>query len=232
MSTPQKPITIIGGMGPQASSRLYTMVMRKSTQHPGHAEGVFPHVILRSIAIEDFISDSSKQTKGKEILMQAAAAAAKDASCVVAIACNTAHLFAADVARVCGAPFASMIDLVSSAVAAEAITGVGLLASPTTIRTNLYASALSKRGVECLVPSPKDQRQLESIIRAVLAEEATPQQAGQLQTIAQDLVHKGAQGIILGCTELPLIFPKDSLPCPIFDSLEIMSCHLVDKYYE
>lgn len=231
MNALHKPITILGGMGPQASSQLYDHLIAKSQQHPKHQDGLFPHIILRSLAIEDFISNPAKLEPSRRILVDAAQSAAVDNPCAVAIACNTAHLLAHDVAAHCEAPFISLIELTSDTVSHAGLSRVGLLASPMTIRTKLYERALQKRGIECVTPNTAQEKRIEGVIRSVISGVAGREEAKALAIIADDLLGRGAQGIILGCTELPLIFPKDYRKTHIFDTLDLLSRKLIETYY-
>lgn len=72
---------------------------------------------------------------------------------------------------------------------------------------------------------------LEQIIRNVLAGKLVKQDAGKLIEIADALKRRGAEGIILGCTELPLIFPK-SYQLPVYNSVEILAMALLQKHYK
>ncbi|MDD2822527.1 MAG: aspartate/glutamate racemase family protein [Candidatus Daviesbacteria bacterium] len=84
----------------------------------------------------------------------------------------------------------------------------------------------------CIIkPSKKEMEILEQIIRNVIAEKVTRQNKLELLMIAKSLKEKGAEGIILGCTELPLIFPK-RFNIPVFDSLNILAERLLKCHYE
>ncbi len=231
MKQQPQPITILGGMGPQASAHLYKLLIQKSQKHPKQKPGIFPHIVLRSLAVEDFISDQAKQRDAKTAMLHAARLADKDNSCVLAIACNTAHVFADDIKEHSKTPFISMIELVANK-AAERSKTIGLLATPTTIRTGLYHNALARRGVKCIEPSSDEQETLEQIIRAVIASKAGALEQETLLRIARRMQRSGAESIILGCTELPLVFPKSQAKMTVHDSLEILADHLLQKYYE
>ncbi len=227
-----QPITIFGGMGPQASARMYQLLIEKSMQHAKSQPEIFPHIILRSLAVPDFISSTARQAEAKKIMGQEAERANTDESAVIAIACNTAHLFADVITSRCHAPFVSMIEEVAHYVGQAGIRKVGLLASPTTIRTRLYADELERQSIACIEPSTKQAEKLERIIRAVLAGKATARHSAELQAIAKSLVEQGAEAVILGCTELPLVFPKSGTKIRAFDSLDIVADRLIEIYYQ
>ncbi|MDO8486733.1 MAG: aspartate/glutamate racemase family protein [Candidatus Curtissbacteria bacterium] len=73
--------------------------------------------------------------------------------------------------------------------------------------------------------------EIDSVVRKVISQEVSGNDVLRLANVADNLVKKGAEGIILGCTELPLVFPKD-FQLPVFDSIEILSRGLLARYYE
>lgn len=110
------------------------------------------------------------------------------------------------------------------------------------LRRQLLNQAFSKRlsgrkglfgrkGGFIIKPSKIQQQILEGLIRSVIAGEVKRLDKVRLIEVAKDLQEKGAQGIILGCTELPLIFPK-KFEIPVFNSLEILARALLRNYYK
>ena len=110
------------------------------------------------------------------------------------------------------------------------INKVGLLASPMTIKFGLYQKALPNR-VEIILPSIKQIEKIEDIIRNVIAGRNSIIDSRKLLRIAKSLEKRGVQGIILGCTELPFVFPRNK-GFLVFDSVEILSRALLRKHYK
>lgn len=153
-----------------------------------------------------------------------------DASCL-SIACNTAHIFLPELEKVSKAPFVSMIDEVVQKVHQDNRKRVGLLGTPSTIRYRLYQEALDEYKIETIVPTEKQIDELERVIRNVLGGRITEEDRFSLRAIADTLKAKGVDSIILGCTELPLVFPK-KYSLPVYNCLEILAMALLKKYYE
>lgn len=97
-------------------------------------------------------------------------------------------------------PVISLIDTVVNDLACRSVRTVGILASPTTIRTKLYESALAKRGIGCVLPTDGELAEIEQAIRNVIA--GKPADTAALQRIAGRLRRAGAETILIGCTEL------------------------------
>lgn len=229
----KQPIVVIGGMGPQASCALYQLLIDQAVQQHGVVDNEdFPHIVLQSLSVPDFIGSQDRQAEAKAIMRQAAKTAVQARPSVVGMACNTAHLFAGDMLAGLELPFVSLIDTVADQVSEQGLQRVGLLASPTTIKTGLYETALQARAIDCLLPSLSQQIDLELVIRAVIAGTAGVAEASQLRLMADDLIAQGSEGIVLGCTELPLIFPKQGMTVPVFDCLELLATKLLVQYYQ
>lgn len=230
----KQPIAVLGGMGPQASSAFYKLLIdRAVSQHGVVRNEDFPYILLQSLPVPDFISSRDRQQEAIVILREAMKRAAEQDPVVVGMACNTAHLFLKELLEVApGVRFVSMIDTVVNRVSNDGLKRVGLVASPTTIQTGLYAEALSSRDIDCLVPSPAEQAQLETIIRAVIAGDAGKQEVLSLRRVSLKLLRAGAERVILGCTELPLVAKQDTDDYPRYDSLELLADALQDRYYE
>lgn len=222
-------IAILGGMGPEASARLLNMLVEKSARDFGAKNGDdFPEVIVDSIPVADFISDKKNLSIASLELRNRIKKLNRFNPSCFGIACNTAHVLLPKLETVAKAPFISIIEEVASEVAGCVITKVGLLSSPMTIKTKLFEEALAKNGIKIVVPSESQQAQIEKIIRRVIAHDVRVSDKATLVTIANSLREKGAEGIILGCTELPLVFPKN-FSLPVFDSLEILAESLLKK---
>jgi aspartate racemase len=228
----KRPIVILGGMGPQASSTLYRLLIDEASSGYGveHNED-YPHIIVQSLAVPDFISDRSRQSEAIEQMRQGVALARKSDPIAVGMACNTAHLFVDEIEIADGLPFVSLIEVVADAVNAKGIKKVGLMASPTTIATSLYENALNQRGIDVIVPSESEQRRTEEVIRAVIAGKSGPSEAAVLTKISRRLTEEGAEGVILGCTELPLAFDHSVAKFPVFDCLDLLADKLLSRYY-
>lgn len=149
----------------------------------------------------------------------------------LAIACNTAHILLPNLQAVSKLPFVSMIEETVKQVNQDSMKKIGLLSTPSTIKYGLYQDALKEYGISYVIPSQKQIAILEKIIRNTLSGKLFKSDTTQLEKIADDLKKKGAEGIILGCTELPLVFPKE-YSLPVYNSVEILAMALLRKYYK
>lgn len=227
----QGAICILDGMGPQAGSYLYNVLINKASEEYGAQNNAdFPEIILHSIPVPDFISSDQQRSDALAMLKKRVKDAEKlNVSCL-SIACNTAHILLDQLQKVSRAPFVSIVDEVVSSVTQSKVKKVGIIATPSALRYEIYQTALKDKGVESIVPTKSQIRILEKIIRNVLKGKENKGDQKQLISIANSLKRKGAMAIVLGCTELPLVFPK-KYSLPVYNSVEILATALLRKYY-
>ena len=224
----RKPIVIIGGMGPQASLRFHELLITKSAKHHSGQGDEFPFVVHFSLPVEDFISDESKEAAAVDLLNSLTDTIDKLDPQAITLACNTAHLLRPRVGFMRRPEFVSMIDTLAVKIKADGIRCAGLLASPTTIRTKLYEKALAKQGIKTLLPQQDELPGIEVAIRSVIAGKKTKT---NLKAVARFLERRGAEVILLGCTELPLLFDKTNVTVPVFDCLDVYADAVIERHY-
>jgi len=228
----QAAICILDGMGPQAGGYLYNTLIQKAVRDYGAKNNDdFPEIILHSIPVPDFISADRYRSDALMMLKKRIKETEKLNISCLSIACNTAHVLFDELQRVSKIPLVSMIDAVAERVNEDSRKAVGLLATPSTIKYGLYQKALSKYGIKTILPLKKDLKILEKIIRNILSGKINIEDKNMLNKMVENLKRKGAEGIILGCTELPLLFPV-KLDFPVYNSVEILANTLLQKYYK
>lgn len=219
-------------MGPEASEYTYKMLIDLSIRHFGAKNNEdFPEIILASIPVPDFISNDKNKEKALIMLRERVGRFNSLNSSCIAIACNTAHVLLADLRKISKVPFISMIEEVADAVKKAGFKKAGLISTPSTIRFKLYQEAFDDRKIQTIIPTDSQIKILEKIIRNVIAGKIFKNDTKKLFNIATSLRIRGAQAIILGCTETPLVFPKKFL-IPVYNSVEILSMALLRKYYK
>ena len=228
----KKIIGVLGGMGPQASIYLYKMLIELSgTCFGAKNNDDFPEIIIYSTPVPDFISSCSRRKIAFKMLKQRVIKLNNFNVLYFAIACNTAHILIEQLQNVSKAPFLSIIDEVVKKVNGDKINKVGLLATPSTIKYSLYQKALKKRGINTVFPNKKEQSFTEKAIRNVLRGKILKSDREKLIIIANSLKKRRAKGVVLGCTELPLVFPR-KYSLPVYDSVKILAMALLQKYYK
>ncbi len=215
---------VLGGMGPQASIRFYELLIQISIEKYGvKSNADFPHILLNNIPVPDLVVSQDDEEKGVCMVEEEARRLARAGATVLAMPCNTMHLYAERYKRAAGLPLLSIIEAVLEHVRQDGCKRIALLGSVTTMRSNLYTHPLRESGIDVFLPSENEQQQLGSIIHAVIAGRASQTEEDALHAIVTHLANAGCEAVILGCTELPLVATYISLPLPVYDSLKILA---------
>jgi aspartate racemase len=141
----------------------------------------------------------------------------------IVIPCNTAHHWLPGLQNAVSIPIVDMIGETVGAVSSSdpPIELVGLLATTGTIKTRLYQRALEIKGISTAIPTAEEQDEVMDSINTIKAGDHGVRR--QLMRIIERLITQGAKGLILGCTELPLVIRGEDLACPLFDPLSILA---------
>ncbi len=224
----KQKIGIIGGMGPFAGSKLLEILLNRSSALGAKNSCDFPEILLDSVPIKDFISDTKSVPSTRKILSNKISDMACQNCQKIAIACNTAHIMFRELNVTSGGRMISIIDAVKEKVIASNPTRVGLIATPTTIKTGLYQKAFSNTKVKLILPDKFLIKLTERAIRNEISGKPNESVRKRLldQTI-EFMINKKLDLVILGCTELPLVF-EDFRSSKFIDCLEALSEKLIE----
>lgn len=226
-----KAIGIIGGMGPAASEHFYNRLISRAQKEFGvRNNDAFPEIYLASLPVPDFISSEVRKGEALVMILDRLRLLDRLPISFYCMACNTGHLLLEEIKRNTDRPFVSLLEEVPRFVRKQGAKKVGLLASPTTIKSMMYQNALVKEGIDMVIPVKPDQEVIEKVIRDTIAGINFEENSLVIQRVAKKLLDEGADSILEGCTEIPLVFPKQEL-VPVFDTLEILAEAVLRKYY-
>ena len=225
-------IGVIGGMGPQASNEFYRLLIEGAKLRYGARNNdEFPEMLLDSVPVPDFLSDTEKLEEAACMLEDRVRRLTDYGVSVITMACNTVCILADRLQEQTCVPFVSVIDEVVRDVVRNE-KKVLLLASPTSLRSGLYQLHFASSGVSFVVPLRRDFRELEFIIRGVIEGERRDPLVRQLVKITKRYIEKeNVGGVVLGCTELPLVFPTN-FRLPVYSSLSILAESVLKRYYQ
>lgn len=217
-----KTIGLIGGMSWESSAEYYRIINEEVRRRLGGLHSA--RCVLLSI---DFYELERLQTLGDwdaAARMLAAAACSLEAAGAefIVICANTMHKVADLVQAAVHIPLLHIADLTAARVLAQGITTVGLLGTKYTMEQDFYITRLQARGITVLTPAAPDR----ALVNAVIFDELCLGQVldasrAEYRRIMSDLAAQGAQGIILGCTEIGLLVQPADSPVPLFDTTVI-----------
>lgn len=233
MKNNQQVIGLIGGMGPFAGAEFCRLLLAKSAQNFGAKNGdEFPEIVLDSIPVPDFISNTKTLSEAKTMLISRINKLNKFGCTSIAMVCNTGHILFPTLSKVSEARMISLIDAVRDRVALLKFKRVGILATKTSLESNLFQDSLAKIGIKAIKPDEITIDISEKVIRGVIANHVSKQSITNLVNRTRMFVKKESlDGIILGCTELPLAFPKNKID-NVIDCLDVLSDKLLEDFFE
>ena len=220
--TSMKRIGILGGMSPESTVAYYETITRTYTERYG--DYGYPEILIHSVTFQPYVDwpNAGRWDLVAAGLGEAAQRLERAGADFVVIATNTMHIVVDAVQAAIEIPVLSLLDVVGQAIAAQGLTTVGLLGTAFTMSQPLYTDALAPRDIKVVVPSAEDQQVVHRVIYdELVAGKILPESREKYVAIVRRLVADGAQGVILGCTEIPLLIGESDVDVPLFDTTEI-----------
>ena len=215
-----KTIGIIGGMSWESTVPYYRDVNELVKQRLGGLHSA--KLILYSV---DFHEVEALQREGRwseaGTMMARAATALEGAGAeLVILATNTMHEVAPAIEAAIHVPFIHIADPTAAAIKAAGLTTVGLLGTRFTMERDFYRKRLTDlHGIAVVVPAEEDRAEVHRVIYEELALGTFSETSRQaFREIIGHLVAAGAEGVILGCTEIGLLVSAEDSPVPLFDT--------------
>lgn len=218
-----KTIGLLGGMSWESSLEYYRLINEGVKAQCGGLHSA--NCVLYSV---DFAEIEQLQQAGEwaeaAAVLTAAAQKLEKAGADFWILCtNTMHKVADEIQSQMNIPFLHIADATAAQIQAAGLKRIGLLGTRYTMEQNFYKGRLIEQfGLEVLVPEPDGRDMVHHVIYEELClgviQESSRQ---QYQTIIQQLVAAGAEGIILGCTEIELLIQQPHSPVPLFPTTSI-----------
>jgi len=164
-------IGIIGGMGPQASAEFYRMLIMQARVHYGaHENSDYPELLIDSVPVPDFLSDTKQMEKASLMSEDRVKRLTMYGVSTITIACNTACILIKRLQKSTCVSIVSVVEEVVKEVEKDN-RKILLLASPTSLQAGLYQSAFKQHGISYVVPTTKELKELECIIRGIIDNE-------------------------------------------------------------
>lgn len=228
---------IIGGLGPMATAYFLQLItqMTDAATDQEHME-ILIHSKPQIPDRTRFILGRSEKSPVPDMVEIGKALAAQGAD-VLAIPCITAHYFQKELEEAIGIPIINAIEETADYLKERGITKVGIMATDGTIESGIFQKALEERGMEVIVPSAKQQKNVMYLIYENV-KAGKKLELPVFEEVSGELLKKGAQVILLGCTELSLLKRDYELEPMYLDVMEILarkavlSCKKLSAQYE
>jgi len=225
-----KTIGLIGGMSWASTVEYYRIINEETMARLGK-----PHSAKSLIYSVDFAEIEALQRAGRweeagRILADAAGRLEAGGADLLVLCTNTMHKIADTITQRVNIPFIHIVDATGAALRAAGITRVGLLATRFTMEEDFYVGRLTKlHGIDVRVPDRPDRDVVHRIIYEELVfNDARAGSKLQFLAIVHRVVEHGAQGVILGCTEIGLLLKQQDCFVPLFDTTRLHAVAAVD----
>jgi len=225
-----KTLGLIGGMSWESTAIYYRLINELVRERLGGLHSA--HLLLYSVdfAKVEHLQANDRWTEAGDLLANAAhSLEAAGAECLV-LCTNTMHKVASAIASATPLPLLHIADATANAIRSAELQRVGLLGTRFTMEQDFYRGRLrDQHGIDVLVPNASDREHVHRIIYEELC-------LGQIRSASRkiygdvigELVRRGAQGIVLGCTEIGLLVDADLSQVPLFDTTVIHASAAVD----
>jgi len=225
-----KLIGLIGGMTWESTAEYYRYINQMVAKKLGGFHS--GRIIIYSVDFDEIekIHKEGRWDDAGKILASAAKALDRAGAEFLVLCTNTMHKVADEIEKSTPLKLLHIGDITGQAIVKQGLKTVGLLGTRFTMEEQFYRERLeSLFGIRVLVPEEKDRTTVNQVIYEELAKgkiEPTSRQA-YIEIIGR-LVNKGAEGIILGCTEIPLLISQQDVDIPLFNTTELHSQAAVD----
>lgn len=218
-----KTIGLIGGMSWESSLEYYRIINEAVKEKLGGLHSA--RCIMFSVDFSDVeeLQHQGRWDEATELMIDAAQRVEKGGADFVVICTNTMHKMAEEVQKSIEIPLLHIADATADKIKEQGLKKIGLLGTKFTMEEDFYKGRLSKMfGLEVVIPNEEEREIIHNILYSELC-------LGEIRSLSKDkfiriiknLAARGAEGIVLGCTEIPLLIKQEDCEIPLFDTTRI-----------
>ena len=224
-----KTLGLIGGMSWESTVPYYRQINQQINLRLGGLHSA--KIILYSVDFQQIeaLQRSGDWQQAGQILAEAAQALQRAGAEGLVLCTNTMHKVAEAILAATPLPFLHIADATAQQIKAGGLRRIGLLGTRFTMEQDFYKARLLTQGIEVLIPAEGDRKLVHQVIYEELClGQINPESRLAYQQIIAGLVAQGAEGVILGCTEIGLLVQPEDAAVPLFDTTAIHARAAVD----
>lgn len=229
-----KTIGLIGGMTWESSLEYYRIINEQVSRKLGGLHSA--KCLMYSLDLHEVVElqEQGKWLELAPVIKNAAAALEKGGAELILICTNTIHKFYDEIQAGVNVPLLHIADTAGEAIKIKGIRKAGLFGTRFTMQEDFYKVRLKEKyGTETVIPDESNRQIIHRIIFEELAYGKVLEESKEkVRTIIDDLISKGAEGVILGCTELPMLIKQEDTVIPVFDTLKIHAEAAVEEAFK
>jgi aspartate racemase len=217
-----KTIGLLGGMSWVSSAEYYRLLNEQVRDRLGEYRSA--RCVMYSVDFADIevLQIENRWADAAKVLGDAARSVQAAGADLLLICSNTMHKVADEVQAAVDIPLLHLADTTAQAIVAKGLTKVGLLGTAYTMEQDYYRDRLARHGFEVIVPDAADRAEVHRVIFEELVRDViTAESRAVYQAVIGRLGQAGAQGVILGCTEIELLITAADSPLPVFPTTQL-----------
>lgn len=214
-----KTIGLIGGMSWESTVPYYRHINTRVKQRLGGLHSA--RLLLYSVDFQDIetLQQAGRWEDAADLLSEVARTLERAGADCVVLCTNTMHKVAPEIEAAIGIPLLHIADATATAIRKQGIRRVGLLGTRFTMEEDFYRARIEAHGIETLVPETADREMIHAVIYEELCLGVVEDTSRlRYREAIGRLVERGAEGIILGCTEIAMLISPDDATVPVFDT--------------
>jgi len=212
---------MIGGAGWPSTLEYYRIINQKTNKRLGGLNSA--KIILSSFNYEmiDVLNKKNDHAGVYELVLDAALRLKKASADFLIICANTMNQYVEAIEKETELPVIHIADATAEEIKSQGLSRIGLLGTRFTMEMDFYKNRFNQFGIESIVPAKSDRDFIHSAIMDELLKEIFKKETkNKFLKIIDDLQNKGAEGVVLGCTEIPLLLKQKDVSIPVFNTLE------------
>lgn len=221
-----KRIGLIGGLSWVSTAEYYRRINEITQTRLGGVNSA--PLILASVNRQDYVEaviDRQDEDAACQIILEAARSIERGGAEFIVMSCNDIHRFVPAIEPHIAIPFLHIAEATGQAINRAGIRSVALLGVRKTMEEPFYREILKRRGIETVIPDEEEKKFIHGTILDELVKDVFLKTTRERYvSIIANLQSRGAEGVILGCTEIPLLISQDDVDTPVFSTTGI-HCH-------
>ncbi len=215
-------------MGPEATAELYLRIIRLlQNKYGAKYDSDYPEIIIYNLPLPDVVENAVNQKKTVLALRYGLKKLESAGADFIVAPCNTICAFYPEIKDSVKIPVYSLVSETVNNVCNSGIREVGILGTQLTVQKAVYENDFKQRGVKSIRPTNQEMKETTQIILSILEGKKKISDKMKLLSIIKRMQDSGAKGIVLGCTELPLLLSQNDTKLPLFDTLKILAEFIV-----
>jgi aspartate racemase len=225
-----KKIGLIGGMSWESSSEYYRIINQEVQAALGGVHSAKSVLVSVDFGEIEKLQAAGEWEEATRVMIQCAREVEGAGADFILICTNTMHLMAEEVQEAIEIPLLHIADATARAIQEAGLNSVGLLGTRFTMEKDFYRGRLEEsHGLRVVIPNADERKLVHKIIYDELVKgKILPESQGSYLAVIQSLMEAGAEGIILGCTEIGLLVKQEDVALPVFDTMEIHALTAVE----